>query len=199
MPWIGESLAARGLVPEAQVRRALEFQRSARCGLRLGSILLGFGALPERALLKALSDLHGVPGVPWSQLSSAAPEVFRMLPAEDAFRLDAMPYAAYQRVIGVAFVNPSIAAIEEVSRLTGRRVLAGVAPEVRILQAHSHFYGRRMDALRGSRNGRAMDTGPSTAEQDARAESGLSSQWLSEFAAEALDEFEKRSAALLRS
>jgi hypothetical protein len=195
MTRIGEVLVERGLVPAAQIRRALDYQRSARCGLKLGSILLGFGAISERGLLKVLTDLHGVPAVPWSSLSAVAPDVARMLPAEHAFRLDAVPYAAYREIIGVAFASPSRAAVAEVCGLTGRRVLAAISPEVRILQAHSLFYGRRMDAARVSRAARADD-----AAQTIESEPGdsTSSQWLSEFAAEALDEFERKSGAVLR-
>ena len=72
MTRIGDILVERGLVPAAQIRRALDYQRSARCGLKLGSILLGFGALSERSLLKVLGDLYGVPAVPWSFTASVS-------------------------------------------------------------------------------------------------------------------------------
>src|SRR5690348_12552885 len=72
-------------------------------------------------------------------------DVVRILPAAHAIRIGAMPYAAEKNVVRVAFSNPSnIASLDEVAHLTGRRVIAGVTTEARLLQAHQKFYGRHI-------------------------------------------------------
>jgi hypothetical protein len=140
---IGELLVADGLVSEAALARALEFQRSGGRSLTLGGIFLNWGLLGEGALLEALAKLHACPAIPWASLSSASPDAVRLLSAEQAIRIGAMPYAADKRTVQVAFANPSnLAAIDEVAAITKRRVLAGVTSEVRLLQAHQRFYAR---------------------------------------------------------
>jgi len=65
----------------------------------------------------------------------------QLLPLADSIRWSAVPYAAHQQVIGVAFVKPTPAAVAEIASRTGMRVFPGVAPEVRILQAQQRCYG----------------------------------------------------------
>jgi type II secretion system (T2SS) protein E len=140
---IGELLVAEGLLSEAAVQRALGYQRQAGDRMKLGSILVNWYLLPEASLLSALAKLHGCRGVSWSELGAASPDIVRLLPAAHAIRLSAIPYAAENGFLRVAFVNPSnLAAIDEVAALTGRSVQPGVATEARILQAQRRFLGR---------------------------------------------------------
>ncbi|MEP6769841.1 MAG: hypothetical protein ABJC61_14305 [Acidobacteriota bacterium] len=142
---IGELLIAEGFVTEASIQRALGFQRSSLEKVKIGSILLNWELLSEEALLAALSKLHRRPGVTWAALQDAPAQVVRLLSASHAARLGALPYADDRRLLRVAFVNPSnIAAIDEVSALSGRSVAPGVATEARLLQAHQKFYGRHV-------------------------------------------------------
>ncbi len=140
---IGELLIAEGLVSEAALTRALEFQRTSGRTLTLGGIFLNWGLLAEEALLEALAKLHRCPPVPWSSLSSASPDAVRLLSGEQAIRIAAMPYAADKKTVRVAFANPSnLTAVDEVAAITRRRVIPGVTTEVRLLQAHQRFYAR---------------------------------------------------------
>ncbi len=63
---IGQRLQAAGLVDEATLERALQWQRAH--GGRLGAVLLRMGALSEDALYKALAEQTGLP-----QLRDAPP------------------------------------------------------------------------------------------------------------------------------
>ncbi len=142
---IGEVLVAEGYVTEPAVQRALGFQRSSGERVRIGSILLNWELLSEESLLAGLAKLHRRPGVSWAALRDAPAAVVRLLPGSHAARLGAIPYSDERRLLRVAFVNPSnIAAVDEVSALTGRSVAPGVATEARLLQAHQKFYGRHV-------------------------------------------------------
>jgi hypothetical protein len=142
---IGELLVAEGLLTEAAVNRALGFQRLSVERVKLGTILLNWELLAEDTLLAALSKLHGCPPVTWELLGAARVETVRLLAANHAARIGAIPYSAEKSLLHVAFVNPSdIAGIDEVAALTGRRVAAGVTTEVRMLQAQQRFYGRHI-------------------------------------------------------
>ena len=134
-----------GFVSEQALTRALGFQRMAGSRAKLGTILLTWDAVAEESLLTALAKLHGCPAVMWPVLSTAPMEIVRLLPAAKAIRLGAIPFDAQKGLIRVAFLEPwNLAAVDEVTAITGRRVLPAVTSEVRLLQAHQMFYGRHL-------------------------------------------------------
>jgi len=143
MPRIGELLIAEGVLSEVAVQSALGFQRHTGEPFRLGTILLDRDLLGEESLLKALAAIHRCDFVTWPQIMKATARIVGILPERAAVRLAAIPYALEGRGVRVAFKNPSnLAAVDEVSALTGRPVLPAVITEVRLLQALSLFYGR---------------------------------------------------------
>ena len=143
MPRIGELLIAEGILSEGAVRSALGFQRHTGEPFRLGTILLDRDLLAEESLLKALSAIHRCDYATWPQILKAGPQIVRILPERAAVRLAAVPYAFEGRGVRVAFKNPSnLAAVDEVSALTGRPVIPAVISEVRLLQALHLFFGR---------------------------------------------------------
>lgn len=142
---IGELLVAEGLISEASITRALGYQRVSGDHIKLGTILLSWDLLAEEALLAGLGKLHRCPVVTWETLQATPVETVRLLSAAHALRLGAIPYGAEKGLVRVAFLNPSnLAATDEVSALTGRRVAPGVTTEARLLQAHQKFYGRHV-------------------------------------------------------
>lgn len=143
MPRIGELLVAEGAVSELAVQSALGFQRHTGEPFRLGTILLDRDLLGEDILLRALSKIHRCDAATWADILKATPDVVRLLPERIAVRLAAIPYAVEGRGLRVAFKNPSnLAAVDEVSAVTGRPVIPAVISEVRLLQALHLFYGR---------------------------------------------------------
>ena len=139
---LGEILVAEGVLTEAGISRAVGFQRMSGDKVKLGSILLTWELVDEPALLAALSKYHRTPAVSWPEIAAAKMEAVYLLPAAAAHRLGAIVYSAEKGTARVAFVNPSdIAAVDEVSAIAGRRVIAGVTSELRIMQAHQRFYG----------------------------------------------------------
>ncbi|MFY9550484.1 MAG: hypothetical protein WAU32_04980, partial [Thermoanaerobaculia bacterium] len=143
MPRIGELLVAEGVLSEGSVQSALGFQRNTGEPFRLGTILLDRDLLGEESLLKALSAIHRCDYATWAEILKAPLHIVRILPERAAIRLAAIPYAFEGRGARVAFKNPSnLAAVDEVSALTGRPILPAVISEVRLLQALHLFYGR---------------------------------------------------------
>lgn len=140
---IGELLVAEGLLTEAAVHRALGYQRHTGKRVKIGSILLSWDLVSEEGLLKALAALYRCEAVTGPMLAATPVEVARLLPAHDAIRLGAIPWAAQRTRIRVGFLNPcDIAAVDEVAARTGRLCIPGVVTEMRLIQAHRRFYGR---------------------------------------------------------
>lgn len=163
----GDLLVSEGRISSEILTRALQLQGFNEKGLRLGGILLKWGLLKEEEILDLLGRIHRCPFVGWKTLSSADPEAVRLLPAAQAARLQAFPYAADERFLYVAFVNPSdLAAVDEVVAITKRRVKPAVAMEVRLHQAQQQFYGRAISTnvwavlQRLERMSRKRDSGP---------------------------------------
>lgn len=139
---IGELLVSEGRISHEILSRALELQGFNEKGLRLGGILLKWGLLREEEILDTLSRLHRCPFVGWSVLSAADPAAVRLLSPALAERLGALPYSVDDRTLQVAFVNPSdLAAVDEVTAITKKRVRPAVALEVRLYQAQQTHYG----------------------------------------------------------
>jgi hypothetical protein len=139
----GELLVSEGRISHEILTRALELQGFNEKGLRLGGILLKWGLLKEEEILEMLGRIHGCAFVGWKMLSNADPEAVKLLSPAHAARLGAMPYGLDDRFVLVAFVNPSdLAAIDEVTAITRKRVKPAVAMEVRLLQAQQQFYDR---------------------------------------------------------
>ncbi|MGH9318179.1 MAG: hypothetical protein ACRD1P_13860 [Thermoanaerobaculia bacterium] len=142
---IGEILVAEGWLSEGAVQRALAFQQSSADRIKLGSILLEWDLLAEETLLESLAKLHRCPPVTWEMLAVADISAVRLLPGTHAIRLNAMPLGVEGGALRVAFANPSnLATLDEVSAITGKRIVPGVTTEVRLMQAHQRFYGRHL-------------------------------------------------------
>lgn len=141
-PPIGQFLVSEGMLSNEAITRALGFQKTSVESFRLGTILLNWELLAEEALLAALSRYHGCPYADWAALSKASPEALRCLPPQQAIRLGAVPYAIEAGNLRIAFRNPSdLAAIDQASQISGRRVLPATTTEVRLALALHQFYG----------------------------------------------------------
>jgi hypothetical protein len=142
---IGERLVAEGKLSHAAVDRALGYQQLSGDRIRIGSILLAWQLIPEERLLETLAKTHGCEGVTWDTLAAAPMAAVKLLPAAVAIRLGALPYAIERGAVRIAFRDPSnLAAVDEASALIGKRIIPAIAPEVRLMQAHQKFYGRRL-------------------------------------------------------
>jgi len=138
---IGQLLVRAELVTESQLARALEVQNFA--GGRIGTLLLEGGALGEDDLGKALALQQGCEYVSWNTLSVLPLETLAVLPARFALKHNAIPYERGEGHVRMALRDPGdLGALDELAFVAGRRVLASVAPEVRIYQALEKHYGK---------------------------------------------------------
>jgi len=138
---IGHLLTQAGLVTEAQLARALEVQNFA--GGRVGTLLLERGALGEDDLGKTLALQHGCGYVPWSALAEIPADTLALLPAKFALKHSAIPYERSDGHVKMALLDPSdLRVLDELVFVTGKKVIVGVTPEVRIYQALEKHYGK---------------------------------------------------------
>jgi hypothetical protein len=138
---IGHLLTRAELVTDAQLARALEVQSFA--GGRIGTLLLERGALAEDDLGKTLALQHGCGYIPWTVLVEIPPDTLALLPARFALKHSAIPYERGEGWVKMALRDPSdLRVFDELVFVTGRKVIVGVTPEVRIYQSLEKYYGK---------------------------------------------------------
>ncbi len=105
---LGEWLVERQAVPEAEVVRALQWQREH--GGRLGAVLVRMGALSEEALFDALAAQTGLPLLTDSAAlaANAVAAALRLLPMSVAWWTSrrAVPWVDADQTLHVAAVDP---------------------------------------------------------------------------------------------
>lgn len=137
---LGELLLERGAIAISELHTALEACH--RTGGRLGTQLLRFGFVDERALLEALSEQYGVPSVPEAVLLKTSVSVLRHLPADALRRLQAVPFERVHNRLRVAMIHPrDPAALEELGSLTELKVEPHVATETAVLRVLAEVDG----------------------------------------------------------
>jgi Type II secretion system (T2SS), protein E, N-terminal domain len=142
MARLGQLLVRADLVSENHLARALGIQHFA--GGRLGTLLLERGSIEEDNLGKTLALQHGCEYIPWRRLAEIPPIVIAVLPAKFAIKHAAVPYERGENSLKVALRDPGdLRILDELFFVTGRKIIAGVAPEVRIYQALEKYYGER--------------------------------------------------------
>jgi MshEN domain len=142
MARLGQLLVRADLVSENHLARALGIQHFA--GGRLGTLLLERGSIEEDNLGKTLALQHGCEYIPWRRLAEIPTSVIAALPAKFAIKHAAVPYERGENSLKVALRDPGdLRILDELFFVTGRKIIAGVAPEVRIYQALEKYYGER--------------------------------------------------------
>jgi hypothetical protein len=142
MARLGQLLVRADLVSENNLARALGIQHFA--GGRVGTLLLERGSLDEDSLGKTLALQHGCEYIPWRVLTDVSAVAIAALPAKFAIKHAAVPYERGENSLKVALRDPGdLRILDELFFVTGRKIIAGVAPEVRIYQALEKYYGER--------------------------------------------------------
>jgi hypothetical protein len=139
---LGEILVAERLITDDQLDRALAVQH--RLGMRVGSALIELGDVDANAVARALSAQRGMPAVLDKHFAAMDINVARLITPALAKQHMAIPLGftsqAPKRVV-IAFVDPTPEAIEELAFIAGKRVEAGVAPELVMRQQLTRIYG----------------------------------------------------------
>jgi hypothetical protein len=142
MAKLGQLLVQAELVTENNLARALGVQNFA--GGRLGTLLLERGSVDEDGLGNTLALQHGCEYVPWRVLGDIPAVTIAALPAKFAIKHGAVPYERGENYLKLALRDPGdLRILDELFFVTGRKVFAGVAPEVRIYQALEKYYEER--------------------------------------------------------
>jgi type IV pilus assembly protein PilB len=117
---LGEELVRSGAITPAQLEQVLLGQRST--GRRLGELLVEQDIVSPAVLLRTLSNCLGVPAV---QLRHGLidPPLLKLIGAEEAERLHALPLFKVRGTLTVALAEPqSLSTIDRLQQLTGLRI-----------------------------------------------------------------------------
>ena len=136
---LGDLLVSVGLISEADLKRALELQKTSKN--RLGWDLIEHGFISEKQLIEALELQLGVEFVDLSK-TAIAPEVARLLPKNIAKRHGVVPVRAVKDELYLAMADPlNFVALEEVKNITHKRVIPMIATEEAVSRAILTLYG----------------------------------------------------------
>src|SRR5688572_18989044 len=117
---IGEALVQEGLLTDAQLKKALVEQQTS--GRPLGEMLMEQGVISGASLVQILARCLGVPGC---QLRHGLidPTVFKLVGAEEAERLLAVPLFKVHGTLTVAMTEPqSLPKVDRLRQLTGCKI-----------------------------------------------------------------------------
>jgi hypothetical protein len=138
MPRLGDLLIEKKLITDEQRNRAV--LRQVRQRGRIGTALLEEEA-SEEIILHGLSVQHRVPPASPEALEEIRADVLRLVPGRVAQRLHAVPFRRDGRSLAVAMRDPGdLPALDELTALTGFRIVPYAALEVRIYALLYRYY-----------------------------------------------------------
>ncbi len=135
----GDQLVKDGLISEQQLARALGEQ--ARTNQMLGELLVEKGIITGAALVQTLAKSLGIRSC---QLRHGLidPQVFKLIGAEEAERLRAIPLFKVRETLTVAMAEPqSLPAIDRLRTLTSCRIRPVLALESNIIEFIKKYAG----------------------------------------------------------
>jgi type IV pilus assembly protein PilB len=136
---IGEMLVAGGLIKEEQLTRALEEQ--VKRGGKVGEILVDLGYINEHNMATFLArQLH----LPYIEIEKQLvdPDCIKMIPADMARRVTAIPLYKDKEALVVAMADPlNIFGVDDMQKAAGREIRKVVATRSDIQRAISSYYG----------------------------------------------------------
>lgn len=145
-------------ISEEQLDRAIEVQRHE--GGKLGSVLVELGFLDVETVTVYLGLELGIPIANGATLERCKRSAVRLLTPRQARTLRCVPIVIQGQTLVVAIDDPhDLVTLDELSAITGYRVLPRVAPEIRVQYYLERFYGiprperfaRLGNTVRGSR------------------------------------------------
>jgi len=136
---LGQTLVAKGLIPQAALDALIEQQKASGSRKLLGEMLVEQGLLTEEQLCETLAESHGVPYAKVSPKICDA-RVIDVLPREFLEKHTVLPMFLVNGVLTIALAEPSnLFLIEEIQQHTGHsvQVVASTARDIAAtLQAH---------------------------------------------------------------
>lgn len=143
-------LVSEGLLSPDRLKRVLETQ--GLLGGRFGTSLLELGFLGDELLLDALGRQRKSKTASAADLARVPSSVTKLITEKFAKRYRIVPFRLDSKTLSIASLDPGdILVQDEVSFLTGCRVVTHVALELRLFEALERYYGfplpRRLAAL----------------------------------------------------
>lgn len=136
---LGEMLVAGGLINEEQLTRALEEQK--KRGGKVGEVLVDLGFISEHNMATFLArQLH----LPYMEIATQLvdPESVKLIPADMARRVTAIPLYKDKEALVVAMADPlNIFGLDDIQKAAGREIRQVVATRSDIQKAISGYYG----------------------------------------------------------
>jgi hypothetical protein len=128
------------MVTPAQIDDAL--QNRVFFGGKIGTSLVELGFLCEEDLAQFLGRKLMVPYIAPEALLYIPAETIALIPQEMALKYRVIPLELKQRRMSLVMSDPSdLAAVDEISFITGYVIKPMIAPEFRLLQALNLYYG----------------------------------------------------------
>jgi type IV pilus assembly protein PilB len=141
---IGEMLLKAGIISNADLERAKEYQR--QHGGRISYALIHLDILSEDDLLEFFSREFGLPTVSLDEID-IDPRALKMIPAQTARKYRAVPYRLHDSTLQVAMSDPTdFRAIDDLKFRTNLVVNVSIAPDSQIRKALDKFYGTGVEA-----------------------------------------------------
>ncbi len=139
MARIGEILTSKGAVTKAQLEEALTTGKKTKT--RVGRVLVKLGYTDEETVAGALAEQQGIPCVDLNEVLIDS-KLVKLLPEAIAKRYGVIPVALKDGVLHVAMVDPlDVFAIDEIKRVTRKKIRQATAAETGILKAIDQHYG----------------------------------------------------------
>ena len=128
------------MVTPAQIDDAL--QNRVFFGGKIGTSLVELGFLREEDLARFLGRKLMVPYISPEQLLHIPAATIALIPKEMALKYRVIPLEMKQKRLSLVMSDPAdLAAVDEISFITGFVIKPMIAPEFRLLQALSLYYG----------------------------------------------------------
>jgi hypothetical protein len=137
---LGEMLVRDGRLTREQVEQALAHQ--SKVGGRLGTVLVELKLLDPDTLTVYLGLELGIPVATRAAMERAKKAAVKLIPAELAARVLAIPLVMQDRALIVAMRDPhDLVLLDELAAATGYRIVPRIASETRLYYYLERYYG----------------------------------------------------------
>ncbi|MBC2696410.1 MAG: type IV-A pilus assembly ATPase PilB [Desulfobacteraceae bacterium] len=135
---IGELLSKEGYITSAQLKNALNYQKTN--SLRLGSILIKLGYIDEESILNVLSRIYNYPAVIISE-KHPDPDALKIISYEVAKKYMVFPLKFEGKNLVVTMSEPTdTTAVENLQKEIQRNLKVSVSSEQDIIEAYRKYY-----------------------------------------------------------
>lgn len=142
---LGELLIEAGYLNEQALQEALN--KASITGNRVGEVLVSDGYITEDMLAKILGEQYSIPYI-GENILEAEKRFVELMPAELAYKLNAVPIYDTPQEVTVAIVDPlDIVVMDELRKFFKKRVKTVVTTETLMKQALDKFYATKGEDL----------------------------------------------------